>query len=264
MVGLLFANEVEANHFNAKIEERILKRRSRASQYAASNVIPPIKVTTPDKGSGKISNSQKGEDFEDSESAFSWRIWKKNRVKSNDSSGLKKCMIEAPDETTMVHFQGLGGPNTKKDGIENAFSCNNIDPRMHKFLTTYGLDAWLMDPIKAAEIDKWANKNDFYGKIQEAKAERKMMRASKITSRGGPPLSKPPPPPPPLNPMLRNPTRIAASDNDAEGTEDQLNVGESLDEKIKNWLEIKRQYLISSSEEEDEMYDINYDSDEWN
>ena len=42
---------------------------------------------------------------------------------------------------------------------------------MHKFLVTYGLDAGLVDPNKAAEIEKWANKNDFYRQIEEAKAE---------------------------------------------------------------------------------------------
>ena len=113
MVGLLFSNEVEANHFNEKIEERILKRRFRASQYAAANVIPPIKVTTLDRNSRKMSNAQKQQSFQDSESGFSWRIKKKYWVKSIASPGLKPSMIGAPDETTMVHFQ-----DAKKGGIK--------------------------------------------------------------------------------------------------------------------------------------------------
>lgn len=133
---------------------------------------------------------------------------------------------------------------------------------MHKFLVTYGLDAWLVDPNKAAEIEKWANKNDFYRQIEEAKAERKIKRASDLPSRCGL-LSKPLPPPPHINPNTREPAPLPVS-NEKEGEiYDQLNIEESLNEKSQNWVDIKRQYSISSSEEEDEVYDLNYDSDEW-
>ena len=133
---------------------------------------------------------------------------------------------------------------------------------MHKFLVTYGLDAWLVDPYKAAEIWKWANKNDFYLQIEEAKAERKIKRASERPSRDGAP-SKPQPPLPPINPTSRKSAALPVSNEEEVEIYDQLNIEETLNEKSQNWVEIKRKYSISSGEEEDEVYDLNYDSDEW-
>ena len=218
LIGLFFSNEVEAIHFNAKIEERITKRRSRASLYASSNIIPPVKVSKLEK------DSLNDQQTEDSESSSTWRIWKKKRVKRSERHLLRKSLIGSPDESTMVHFQGAGDHGIKKVELSGSLNDNDIDPKMHKFLTTYGLDSWLTDPSKAAEIKKWAEKTDFYGQLEEAKAERAKKRATRIPMSGGV-LPKPPPPPPPISSSTK-PTPIKVSNIGEVKEEETIDIEE--------------------------------------
>ena len=128
------------------------------------------------------SKPQRRKRSQDAVSGISWgvsRVWKK-KEKVNQKPSLAKYMIGVPEEESFVHLQGID-IESRESG--NAFEYN---PMIKEFLTKYGLQHWLLDPNKATQVEKWAEKNDFYGKVEEAKAEGK--RSSKV----------PPPPPFPV------------------------------------------------------------------
>ena len=231
-VGLYFTNEVEACHFNEKIQERLRKCRVRKSQQ--------IKIS--DQKSGAVKDKPNSSESEVS----SWRIWKK-KEKKNGKPTLRKSLIGAPDENSLLHLQGGAKNNSPGESLGTL--------ELRSFLMRTGLADWLTDSDKMKEVQKWAEENDLNGKLQSVKAEKRASKEKVPTGYG----KRPPPPPPPLPPLSKTPTILPRKEASASSTLGSHETEKlSLDERMRRALDIIRDDMSSSSEEEDE-----YNTDSW-
>ena len=161
-VGLSFMDEIEANHFNEKVQERIRKRKERAASYLSADCTGTVTPSVPGTISGQPTrpartrkDSKKKKD-KGRQSGSSWRPWK-SKDKSEDKPRLNKLMIGAPETASFIHLQGVkpGG----EGGFEKVDNLHTIDPRMKQIMEIAGLDEKILsNPKKAAKVAKQMEK----------------------------------------------------------------------------------------------------------
>ena len=206
-VGISFMDELEANHFNEKIQERINKRRSRevAAQSSESGAIVDNEGKKVRKH--KSNKKEKQEKSEGKASVSTWKIWKKKEKKEKKKK-FDKSMIGGPVENSFAHVDGVK-TGLSDGGMGLRFGNKNdivLDEGIKILLTNAGMHDVLANPEKAMAFHNWASKGTFYEDVEKAKM--KGSSASKVppppaTSGGAPPPPPPPPPPVPSAPSLK-------------------------------------------------------------
>ena len=213
-------DEIEANHFHEKVQERISKRRARASQYYSSK--PHTVEERRRKKSERKSKSskKKGPDRSSSNVNSLWNLWRKD--KKDVKPKLSPRDISGPDSSTFKHLQGVK-PSFEGSGgfemVDNTEDLDNMDPRIKEFLMIAGLDEKVMaNPKKAKEVKVWAEQNNVYDimdrstgvKPSGAKATSRPTRPpprprgrSEGPVKGGVLPPPPPQPPPPISDCVK-------------------------------------------------------------
>ena len=212
-IGLSFMDDIESNHFNEKVQERIQKRRERAATYSSA---PAAGVSS----SGNSRNptperrKKKSSKEENKRSSSSWRIWKK-KEKKHGKPKLDKQKIGAPEVGSFLHLQGIkqGGDG---GGFQQVNNMDSVDPKIQKIMQIAGLDQQILSPRKREKLEQKVKEiEEIYGPIdldeqQNNQRQPPLTQAkpsvplqNKPPKSPGPPTRSgaPPPPPPPPPPM---------------------------------------------------------------
>ena len=214
-IGFSFMDEIEANHFHEKVQERISKRRARQSQYysAKPHGVGERKGKQSDRKSKSL--KKKSADRSSSNAASLWHLWKK-KDKKDGKPKLSIRDIGAPDSNSFMHVQGVK-PSFEGSGgfemVDNTEVLDNMDPRIKEFLMIAGLDEKMMaNPKKAKQVKEWAETNNVYD-IMDRSTGVKPLDPKETSRPTRPPprpratkggvLPAPPPPPPPLGELTK-------------------------------------------------------------
>ena len=215
-------DEIEANHFHEKVQERISKGRARASQYDSSkpHTVEERRRNKSDRTSKSSKN--KGHDTSSSNANSLWSLWRKDE--KDVKPKLSTRDIGAPDTSSFMHLQGMKPSFDGSGGFEmvnNTEDLDNmdprikefLDPRIKEFLVIAGLDEKVMaNPKKVKEVKEWAERNN----VKDIMDRSTGVKPSnpKATSRPTKPpprpqvvkggvLPAPPPPPPPISDFIK-------------------------------------------------------------
>ena len=207
-------DEIEANHFHEKVQERISKRRARASQYYSSKPHNVEERRRKKSDRKSKSSKKKGPDRSSSNANSLWNLWRKD--KKDVKPKLSARDIGAPDSSSFMHLQGVK-PSFEGSGgfemVDNTENLDNMDPRIKEFLMIAGLDEKMMaNPKRAKAVKEWAEKNNIPNimdrstgvKQPHPKATSRPTRPPPIPRavKGGV-LPAPPPPPPPISDCIK-------------------------------------------------------------
>ena len=166
-------DEIEANHFHEKVQERITKRKNRVAQTASTgeNTVGEYKTNKSKQNSKQDKNDTSDRPNSGSSSA-GWRLWKKKEKKEGKPK-LSARDIGAPEANSFMHIQGVK-PSFEGTGgfemVDNTNHLHSMDPRIKDFMMIAGLDEnFVPNPKKAKKIQEWAEENDIYSIMDKKK-----------------------------------------------------------------------------------------------
>ena len=227
-VGISFMDELEANHFHEKVQERINKRRSREEAERNSSSQSTAYTGGEQLSERRTKKKENPKKVKRTKSTLSgWRIWKK-KEKKDGKPKFDKSMIGGPVKDSFLHVDGVrtgtsdGGTALRFQEDSNE-SQNNIPESIRQMFTNAGMHDILSNPEKAIAFSDWAEQNGEMEKIMAKKKPAKppKMPPPQVTSAGI--LPPPPPPPPPISltkpsappPVPTSPKNFDSGDNSA-------------------------------------------------